>query len=180
MYLLEILQSRNDPEHLKSTLSLSANALWVCIYKSLDLKPLVSKPYGTSLSPHPFVPPNPLQSRGCAGYGGRLCPEPCLPVGGGTPYAQPGPSTGHRHFTMFSWHTPVSPQTEEHFSTTWPDTSSAAQDCVHPARHMALRSSSWPMLLTQRRSVWIAASWYSLQKHKDIDQLLGGEFVPVS
>lgn len=37
----------------------------VCIYKSLDLTPLVSKFYGTSPSSHPSVPPNIQQSGGC-------------------------------------------------------------------------------------------------------------------
>lgn len=67
MYLLQILQIRNDPEHLKPTLFLPADTtslctrVWVCVYKSLDLTPLVSKFYGTFLSSHPSVPPNLLQ-----------------------------------------------------------------------------------------------------------------------
>lgn len=56
MYLLEILQSRNDPEHLKSTLSLSANALlcaWAC--RSVFTSHLTSNPWFPNLMAHPCL-----------------------------------------------------------------------------------------------------------------------------
>lgn len=161
MYLLQILQIRN----IKS-LPCPCLQTHSSVHEGLGLYLQITWPHTVSFQSlwhipvsSPICSTKPLQSGGCAGYGRRLCREPCSPAGGRTPSAQPGLSTGQRHFTMLPWYTPVSPQREEeHFTTTWPDTSSAAQDCVHPARHTALMPSSWPMLPAQRCSVWIAAS----------------------